>query len=157
MADGTNMGWTMELDGFDLSFGATVRLAVEVGNATAPIIQEFAQTVKKGSIERIMGSRHPSGIFPKTGSPRYKVRRTGRFYYKVETPPRPWGSGTAMAELAREPRSKQGDAMIRALDASFGKANRVMYSVYDRHEPEYMARFTAAIAKVEGKTNKATE
>lgn len=151
------MGWTMDLEGYDRSYAATARLAVEVGNATAPVLSDFAQTVKAESAERVLGNRHPSGIFPKTNSPRYRIQRRGRFYYKVQTPTGAWGFGTSVAENARQARSKSGDAMIRALDASFGKANRVMYSVYDRHEPEYMARFTAAIAKVEGKTNKATE
>ena len=164
MAESGNKGtqWlTMELGGFEGSRSALIRHASEVSKATSPVLREFAQNVSKGAAARIDADKHPSGLFmqngkPLGGSPRYKVRRKSPYYYKVETPARPWGYATALAEYAVQHETRQGEVLVDVLNETFGKANRVMYSVYDQLEPDYMARFTAATQSVEAKTNKET-
>ena len=152
---------TMELGGFEGSRSALIRHASEVSKATSPILKEFAQSVGKGAAARIDADRHPSGLFmqhgkPIGGSPRYKVRRKSPYYYKVETPARPWGYATALAEYAVQHETTQGEKLVDVLNETFGKPNRVMYFVYDQFEPDYMARFAAAAQSVEAKTNKET-
>lgn len=148
---------TMELDGFEGSRAALIRHAQLVGTATSAVLKDFAQAVGKGSATRIDANRHPSGLFHGLGgTPRYKVRRKSPWYYKVETPARPWGYATAIAEYAVQHETTQGEVLVRELNATFGKPNRVMYAVYDQLEPDYMARFAAAEQAVETKTNKET-
>lgn len=148
---------TMELEGFEGSRAALIRHAHAVGTATSAVLKDFAQSVGKGSATRIDANRHPSGLFHGIGgTPRYKVRKKSPWYYKVETPARPWGYATAIAEYAVQHETTQGEVLVRELDATFGKANRVMYSVYDQLEPDYMARFAAATQAVETKTNEVT-
>ena len=148
---------TMELGGFEGSRSALIRHASEVSKATSPVLRDFAQNVSKGAAARLDADRHPSGLFRGlSGTPRYKVRKKSPYYYKVETPARPWGYAASLAENAVQHETTQGETLVRVLDATFGKANRVMYSVYDQLEPDYMARFTAATQSVEAKTNKET-
>jgi len=160
MAESGNKGtqWlTMELGGFEETGGALIRIAQQVGKASSPVLREFAQAVGKGAAARLDADRHPSGLFRNlSGSPRYKVRKKSPYYYKVETQARPWGYAQALAEYAVQHETTQGETLVRVLDATFGKANRVMYSVYDQLEPDYMARFQAAVQSVEAKTNKET-
>lgn len=152
---------TMSLDGFEGSRSALIRHASEVAKASTPVIKEFAQRVGKGAAARIDANRHPSGLFiwngkPLGGTPRYKVSKKSPYYYKVETPARPWGYATSLAEYAVQHETTQGEVLVTQLDATFGKANRVMYSVYDQLEPDYMARFAAAVQSADAKTNKET-
>lgn len=156
--DAKGTSWmTMQLGGYDGSRAALIRHASEVGKASSPVLREFAQAVGKGSAARIDANRHPSGLFRNlSGTPRYKVRKKSPYYYKVETPARPWGYATSLAEYAVQHETTQGEVLVTQLDATFGKANRVMYSVYDQLEPDYMARFAAAVQSADAKTNKET-
>lgn len=148
---------TMSLGGYDGSRAALIRHASEVAKASTPVLREFADRVGKGAAARIDANRHPSGLFKGlSGTPRYKVRKKSPYYYKVETPARPWGYATALAEYAVQHETTQGEVLVTQLDATFGKANRVMYSVYDQLEPDYMARFAAAVQSADAKTNKET-
>jgi len=148
---------TMSLEGFEGSRAALIRHAQEVGKASSPVLREFAQAIGKGAAARFDSERHPSGLFRGlSGLPRYKVRKKSPYYYKVETPARPWGYAAALTETAVQHETPQGETLVNVLDATYGKANRVMYSVYDQLEPDYMARFNAAVQSVEAKTNKET-
>lgn len=123
---------------------------------TAPALGEIAKKVAEQSKANV-NRDHPRNLFRKPGSgrritPNYRTKKTGDFWWVVQTPGTEAGAKEAIAEFAAVGYTPQGAALVRALSAVYGReggsgGGRILYRTRDDMEQEMYDMFESAVSK----------
>ena len=149
------LDFSVELTGADKVSAALLRAKPILKENTVPVMEAAAQTIASGAASR--ASRHPSGLW-RTGrsgrlaSPKYRVRKRGEYLFGVETPGGAAGRAEAMSEFARLAVTPQGAALVRQLDALYGRpggsgGGRILWAAADELADSIVSDIEAATAE----------
>ena len=148
---------SLKMDNLDYALRALSNAQPELKKATAPVLKEIAQLLRSRARANVNVS-HPRNFFRASGHngarlrPSYRTKQMGEYWWVVQTPSTEAGAREAMAEFMARGMKPQGAALVRALNAVYGRSGgsgggRILYKTRDEIDAEAAAMFEAAVAK----------
>lgn len=145
----------VELTGADKVSQALHDAQKTLGKRTSPVMKDAAQKIADSAKSR--AQQHPSGLWRPGGrrraaAPSYRVKKNGRYLYKVETPGTDAGRAEAISEFARLAVTTQGAALVRELDSLYGRpggsgGGRILWASADEMADQIVADIEGATAE----------
>ena len=153
--------YDIDIDGTDRVYAALRDVQPALREKTVPVMEKWAKQIAEGARGRAVP--HPSGLWSRgrgqSLSPDYRERKRGGYLFTVETPGTAAGKAEAMSEFSRLAVTAQGAAMVRALDAAYGRGGgagggRILWAEYDDDEDALIADINEAVDEAAGKIDK---
>ena len=150
--------YDIELEGTDRVYAALRDVQPSVREKTVPVMEKWAERIAEGARGRAVP--HPSGLWSsgrgQSLSPDYREKKRGSYLFSVETPGAAAGKAEAISEFARLAVTDRGAAMVRALDAAYGRGGgagggRILWAEYDDDEDALIADIDEAVDAAAGK------
>ena len=150
--------YDIELEGTDRVYAALRDVQPSVREKTVPVMEKWAERIAEGARGRAVP--HPSGLWSsgrgQSLAPDYREKKRGSYLFSVETPGTAAGKAEAISEFARLAVTDRGAAMVRALDAAYGRGGgagggRILWAEYDDDEDALIADIDEAVDAAAGK------
>lgn len=148
------LDFNVELTGADKVSAALLHAQPILKENTVPVMQAAAEAIAQGAASR--ARQHPSGLWKtgrsgRTASPSYRVRKRGEYLFGVQTPGTAAGRAEAISEFARLAVTSQGAALVRQLDALYGRpggsgGGRILWAAADELADSIVSDIDAATA-----------
>ena len=147
------LDFKVELAGADRVSEALGQAKPVLKERTVPVMRAAAESIAQAATSR--AKQHPSGLWSQgrksPAAPSYRVRKAGAFLFKVQTPGGAAGRAEAMSEFARLATRPQGGALVRELDALYGRpggsgGGRILWAAADEVADGIVADIDAATA-----------
>lgn len=139
-----------EVDGAQVSADVLAAAPMEVKQAAS---KEMHATARKlADAAQAGASTHPSGLWKGAGGASYRVRKKSLLSVGVATPSNAAGAAEAISEFASVGRTPQGKALVRTLNAVYGRngtsgQGRILWRAYDDGEGAYKNAIQAVVDK----------